>query len=218
MTITHNRLFAFFGIGSVVLELGAVGIGAIGGRQFATISSTPAQMQAAVAKHVTTAAWVGAYLELLAFGMFLAFAVWACMRLGGGLLGAVAAAAATGYTTLSIAALGVGDAIAYRSGHPMGIGLVSFMFTLNEALYVCTWFLIALFLFAAGPLAIAAGRSVIGWSGIAVAGIILVTTAVSLDNLGQLSNMLWLVWIIGTSISLARERRLEAPAPSVALA
>ena len=162
--------------------------------------------------------WVGAYLELLAFGMFLAFAMWACMRLGGGLLGAIAAAAATGYTTLSIAALGVGDAIAYRSGHPMGTGLVSFMFTLNEALYVCTWFLIALFLFAAGTLAVAAGRTVIGWSGIAVAAIILVTTAVSLDNLGQLSNMLWLVWIIGTSIALARERRQEAPAPSVALA
>ena len=193
-------------------------IGALGGRQFATISSSPAQMQAAVAKHVTTLDWIGAYLEVLSFGMFLAFAIWACMRLGGGLLGAIAAAAATGYTTLSIAALGVGDAIAYRSGHPMGIGLVSFLFTLNEALYVCTWFLIVFFLLAAGPLALAAGRKVVGWSGICVAVIILVTSAVSLDNLGQLSNLLWLIWIIGTSISLARERGVEAPAASVALA
>lgn len=215
---SQNRLFAAFGIASVVLELGAVAIGAIGGRQFATISSTPAQMQAAVAKHVTTAVWIGAYLELLAFGMFLAFAIWACMRLGGGLLGAIAGAAATGYTALSIASLGVGDAIAYRSGHPMGIGLVSFLFTLNEALFVCTWFLIVVFLLAAGPLAIASGRSVIGWSGIAVAAITLVTTAVSPDSLGQLSNFLWLLWIVGASASLARDRQVPAPAASAALA
>jgi hypothetical protein len=214
----QNRLFALFGIGSVVLELGAVVIGAVGGRQFATISSTPSQMQAAVAKQVTTMDWVGAYLEVLSFGLFLAFAIWACIQLGGGLLGGIAAAAATGYTTLSVAALAVGDAIAYRSGHPMGIGLVSFLFTLNEALYVGTWFLIVFFLFAAGPAAILSGRTVLGWSGVAVAAVILATTAVSLDNLGQMSNFLWLLWIIGASVSLARERRAEAPAASVALA
>jgi hypothetical protein len=215
---TQNRLFAFLGIGSVVLELGAVVIGAIGGRQFATISSGPSQMRDAVAKQVTTTDWVGAYLEVIAFGMFLAFAIWACMRLGGGLLGAIATAAATGYTTLSIASLGVGDAIAYRSGHPMGIGLVSFLFTLNEALYVGTWFLAVFFLLAAGPAAILAGRTVLGWSGIGVAAVILVTTAASLDNLGQMSNFLWLLWIIGASISLAREQPAQAPAASVALA
>jgi hypothetical protein len=214
----QNRLFAFFGVASVVLELAAVAIGAVGGRQFATISSSPADMRSAVAKQVTTLDWVGAYLEVLAFGLFLAFAIWACMRLGGGLLGGIAAAAATGFTTLSIASLGVGDAIAYRSGHPMGIGLISFMFTLTEALFVCTWFLSVFFLLAAAPMAIASGRTLLGWSGIGVAVVILVTTAVSLDNLGQMSNFLWLLWIIGASVSLGRDRRVEAPAPRAVLA
>ena len=44
--------------------------------------------------------WVGAYLELLSVGAFLAFAVWACVKLGGGLLGAIGHAAAAGYATL----------------------------------------------------------------------------------------------------------------------
>ena len=47
----------------------------------------------------------------------------------------------------------------------------------------------------------------LGWSALAVAGITLVMTAVSLDNLGQMTNMLWLVWIVGASIALARDRR-----------
>src|SRR4051794_33314295 len=176
-SLTQNRMFALFGIGSVVLELVAVAIGAIGGRQFATISSSPADMQDALSKHVTTAGWVGAYLEVLSFGMFLAFAIWACMRLGGGLLGNIAARAAVAYTTLSIAALAVGDAIAYRAGHPMGDDLVGFLFTLNEALYVGTWFLAVFFLLAAAPMALAAARPVLGWSGIAVAVVILTATA-----------------------------------------
>ena len=42
---------------------------------------------------------------MLSFGFFLAFAVWACAKLGGGLLGPIARAAATGYATLSVASL-----------------------------------------------------------------------------------------------------------------
>ena len=40
-------------------------IGAIGGRQFVTITSSPADVRSAFATSVGTAAWVGAYLELL---------------------------------------------------------------------------------------------------------------------------------------------------------
>ena len=60
-----------------------------------TVSSTPSDIAAALAKPVGTAAWAGAYLEVLSFGCFLAFAIWACAALGGGLLGQIARAAAT---------------------------------------------------------------------------------------------------------------------------
>ena len=56
----------------------------------------------------------------------------------------------------------------------------------------------------------------IGWSAVAISAVVLVTTAVSLDNFGQMSNFLWLPWIVGTSSHWPGDRA-EAPA-EVALA
>jgi hypothetical protein len=212
----QDRLFAACGIASVALMLAGVGVGATGGREFATISSTPAHIAHVLAKPAGTAVWIGAYIELLSFGCFLAFAVWACAKLGDGLLGAIARAAATGYATLSIASLGVMDALEYRAGHGIGLQLGSALITINEALFVGTWFLSVFFLLAVGPLALTSGRRTLGWGAIATALITLVLTAVSVDNLGQMANLLWLIWIIWASMTLARGRR--APAGAVAVA
>ena len=151
----------------------------------------------------------------MSFGFFLAFAVWACAKLGGGLLGQVARACATSYATLSIASLAVLDAIAYRSGKGMSVQLGSTLVTVNEALYVGSWFLAVFFLLSVGALALSSGHRVLGRSAIAVAVIQLVTTAVSLDNLGQMSFTLWLVWIVGASIALARGTKEPVPARAV---
>lgn len=210
----HDRLFAASGIASVVLMLAGVVIGSTGGRQFATVTSTPAEIADAVAKPVGTAAWTGAYLELLSFGCFLAFAIWACAKLGGGLLGQIACAAATSYAAVSVAALAVMDTIAYRSGHGMGLQLATTLVTLNEAIFVVTWFLSAFFLLAIGPLALQAGHRRLGWSAIAVAAIVLVLTPLSLDNLAQLANFLWLIWIVAASLVLGARR--SAPVGAVA--
>jgi hypothetical protein len=201
-----DRLFAASGIGSVALMLAGVGIGAAGGRQFATISSTPADIADAVAHPAGVALWAGAYLELISFGLFLAFATWACAKLGGGVLGQIARAAATSYATISVASLAVMDTIAYRSGHGMGLQLATTLITLNEALFVVTWFLSAVFLLAAGALALQAGRQALGWSAVAIASIILVATPISVDNLAQMTNLLWLAWIVAASVALARRR------------
>ena len=215
-TQEQDRLFAGFGIASVVLMLAGFGIGSIGHSRTLTISSTPAQVADALAKTAGTATWVGAYIELLSFGCFLAFAIWACAKLGGGVLGQIAGAAATGYTTLSIASLGVMDAIAYRSGKGMGVQLGTALVTVNEALYICSWFLTAFFLVAVGSLALAAGRRGLGRSAIAIATIQLVTTAASVDNLGQMSFFLWLVWIVYASVTLGLGRRAHAASPAIA--
>jgi hypothetical protein len=92
------------------------------------------------------------------------------------------------------------------------------LITLNEAVYVCTWFMSVFFLLAIAPMALADGRRIIGWSAIGISVVVLVTTAVSLDNLGQMSNLLWLAWVAGTSVSLARGVRAEARQAEVALA
>jgi hypothetical protein len=214
---TQNCLFAACGIGSVVVELAGVAIGAAGGRQFATIGTSPAGIAKAVAGHAGTAVWVGAYLELLSFGLFLAFAMWACARLGGGILGDLGRASATAYAAVSIVALGLGDAIAYRSGKGTGLQLASTLFTLNEALFVCTWFLSVFFLLAVAPLAFFAGRRALGFGAVGVALLTLVTTALSVDNAAQLTNMLWLAWIVWASVALARGVR-QRSAVAVAIA
>ena len=215
---THDRLFAGCGIAFVVLDLVGAIIATAGGKTHnLTISSTSAQVAHAVAKPAGTAVWIGAYLELLSVGAFLAFAVWACAKLGGGLLGAIGRAAATGYATVMIASLGVMAAIAYRAGHGMGVQLATTLVTLNEALYVGTWFLTVFFLLAAGALALSgARRGALGWSAISVATITLIGTAVSLENLGQLSSMLWFAWIVYASIAIARGKPTPAGAVAVA--
>jgi hypothetical protein len=215
-TQEQNRLFAGFGMASVVLMLAGFGIGSVGHSRTLTISSTPTQVADALAKTAGSATWIGAYIELLSFGCFLAFAIWAAARLGGGVLGQIAMSAATAYTTLSIASLGLMDAIAYRSGKGIGVQLGSTLVTVNEALYVGTWFLATFFLLAAGPLALAAGRRVLGAGAIAIAAIQLVTTAVSVDNIGQMSFFLWLVWIVYASITLGLRGRAHATSPALA--
>ena len=214
---TQDRLFAGCGIAFVVLTLVGAGIATLGGKTHnLTISSTSAQIAHAIAKPAGTAVWIGAYLEFLSVGAFLAFAVWACMKLGGGLLGAIGRAAATGYATAIVASLAIMAALAHRAGHGIGVQLATTFVTLNEALYVGTWFLSVFFLLAAGALALSGTRRVLGWSAISVATITLIGTAVSLENLGQLSGLLWLAWIVYASIALARGK--HAPARAVAVA
>jgi hypothetical protein len=214
---TQDRLFAGCGIAFVVLELVGSIIASVGGKTHnLTISSTPTQIAHAVAKPAGTAVWIGAYLEVLSVGAFLAFAVWACAKLGGGLLGAIGRTAATGYATVTIASLGVMAAIAYRAGHGMGVQLATALVTLNEALYVCTWFLAVFFLLAAGVLALTQMRLALGWSAISVALLTLIGTAVSVETVGQFSVMIWFAWIVYASIAIARGK--PAPASAIAVA
>lgn len=212
---TQDLLFAVCGVASVVVMLAGVAIGAAGGREFATATSSSAQITRAIATPAGNAVWAGAYIELLSFGFFIAFAMWACAKLGGGILGSIGHAAATAYATLSIASLCLMDAIEYRAGHGIGLQLGRTLITVNEALYIGTWILAVFFLLAAGPLALASGRRLLGWSAIAVAAVILVTTATSFDNLGQLANLLWLAWIVVASVALGRGEPTRAATAAI---
>jgi hypothetical protein len=213
---THDRLFAGCGIAFVVLDLVGAIIATAGGKTHnLTISSSSTQIAHAVLKPAGTAVWVGAYLEFLSVGAFLAFAVWACIKLGGGLLGAIGRAAATGYATATVASLAIMAALAHRAGHGISVQLASTLVTLNEALYVGTWFLTVFFLLATGALALSGARRALGWSAIAVAVLTLIGTAVSVENVGQFSVLLWFGWIVYASIALARGQRAPSHATAV---
>src|SRR5690349_24711457 len=123
---THDRLFAACGIAFVVLDfLGAI-IAMVGGKTHdLTISSSATQVARAVAKPAGTAVWIGGYMEMLSVGAFLAFAVWACVKLGGGLLGAIARAAAAGYAATTVASLAIMGALAYQAGRGISVQLAT---------------------------------------------------------------------------------------------
>ena len=211
----YDTIFGGLGIAAVALMFAAVAIGAAGGGgRTVTISSSARDVADAVASPAGVSTWVGAYVELLSFGCFLPFAMWASGKLGEGALAQTVRAAATSYTAVSVAALGVMDAIAYRAGKGMTVQLATTMFTIEQALYVCTWFLAVFFLIAAAALALRTGRRALGWSAVAIASLILLGTAVSLDDLGQLAFTTWLLWVVYASIALARPRRAAALAAS----
>jgi hypothetical protein len=202
---TQDRVFAACGIASVVVEL--VGTFIAMGKHTThslTWSSSTTAIAQAFAKPATTVVWVGAYLDLLSMGLFLAFAVWACAKLGGGVLGSIGRGAAVANVAVSMVSLALLDAEAYLAGHGLDLSAARALVTVNGATFVTTWFLAVFFLLAVAPLALAAGRRGVGWSAVALAAYTLVTAAASPSNAGQFSVMLWLVWIVGTSVALAR--------------
>lgn len=213
----HDRLFALCGVLFVVLELGGAFIAMGSGKTHdLTISSTTSDIAKAIAHPVGAGVWAGAYMELVSVIFFLAFAVWATEKLGSGSLGSVARLAAAANAGAGLVALGIGNAISYQAGNGMSVSTARALVTVNEAVYVSTWFVVAGFLAAVGLLALRAGRRIVGWSALGIVAYTLVLTPLSLDNFGQFSQMFFLLWVLGTSIALARTpRRAAAPVLAV---
>ena len=187
-------------------------LGSAGGQPSYTLSSSSAHIASELAKPVDSLGWAGAYIELLSFGPFLAFAVWACAKLGGGLLGTLAGAAAAVYVALNLSALGVMDALAYRAGHGVDAQLGTALANVSSALFIASWIASAFFLLSAGPLALTSGRPILGWSAIGIALVILVLTPALVEHGGQTGYFLWLLWVLGASIALARRERARTAA------
>jgi hypothetical protein len=204
----RDRWFAFCGIASVVVELGGalVQMGKKDTHSLTWTSSTRS-IEAVFTHPASTTVWVGAYLELVSMGLFLVFALWAARRLGGGLVGSIAAGFAIANVAVSMVSLALLDTEAYLAGHALPVETARTLVTLNGATFVATWFLTAFFLLTLALLALASERRVVGWSAAGIAALILVATAADPGNLGQLASTLSLVWVVFASIALARSPR-----------
>jgi hypothetical protein len=213
----QDRWFALCGVASVVIELVGtfVQMGSNDTHSLTWASSTAA-IARAFSHRATTVVWVGAYLELVAIGLFLVFAIWAARKLGGGVLGSIAAGIAAANLAVSFVSLALLDAAAYLAGGHLPIATARTLVVLNGATFVTTWFLNAFYLLAVAPLALSAGRRVVGWSAVAIAAVTLVSAAASPGNVGQMSTLLWLLWIVGTSVALVRREPQRAPQPATA--
>lgn len=204
---TNDRFFASAGVASVVLTLVGALVAMIGGKTHELTVGTPTtKLVRDLAAPASTATWAGASAELIGTVLFLCFAVWACLRFGRDVWSMIGIAAATAYTAVTVASLALMDAISYRAGHGIGTALARTIVTVNEAMYVTTWFLFALFLVAAAVLALAAGRRLLGTSAAAIAAFTLVAAPLSFNGIGQASEMLFFAWTIGASITLLRRQ------------
>ncbi|HEV8461549.1 MAG TPA: hypothetical protein VGQ38_12640 [Gaiellaceae bacterium] len=210
-----DLLGAGSGIAFVALEL--IGFGLGGSLHQLTVTSSTADVASAIATTASTASWISAYLSVLGYGAFLAFAVWASTRVGGGSL---ARAAATSYATLCIASLAVVDALAYRAGNGLTVPMARTLSAVNEALFVTTWFVMAFFLLATGVAALREARRLVGSTAVAAGLFTLLATAVSINSVGQLSTLVFFVWVIGASIGLglrhSRPARRSQVTPALA--
>jgi hypothetical protein len=203
----NDRFFAGAGVASVVLTLVGALVAMVGGKTHElTVGISTAKLTQDLAAPASTATWTGAYVELIGTVLFLCFAAWACLRLGRSIWSVVGIAAATAYTAVTVSALALTDAISYRAGHGIGTPLARTIVTVNEAMYVTTWFLFALFLVAAAVLALAAGRRLLGTSAAAIAAFTLVAAPLAFNGVGQASEMLFFAWTIGASITLLRRQ------------
>jgi hypothetical protein len=212
-----DRWFALCGIASVVVELVGTFI-QMGSKDTHSLSwtSSDAAIVKAFSHHATNVVWVGAYLEILSMGLFLAFAIWLCTRLGGGLFGSIGRGMVIANTAVSMVSLALLDTSAYLAGHALPTSTARVLVTLNGATFITTWFLSAFFLLAVAPLALAQGRRVVGWSAVAIAVETLVGAAASPSNLGQLSSMFTLIWVVGVCIALLRREPRRVAVPAVA--
>jgi hypothetical protein len=201
----RDRWFALCGVASVVIELGGALV-QMGNKDTHSLTWTSSTQSIAsvFSHHATTSVWVGAYLETVSMGLFLVFALWAARKLGDGLVSSIASGFAVATVAVSMVSLALLSTEAYLAGHGLPVETARTLVTLNGATFVATWFLTAFFLLAVAPLALGAGRRVVGWSAAGIAALILVATAADPGNLGQLAFTLSLVWTVGASIALVR--------------
>ena len=161
----RDRWFAAMGIAGVALELVGTFVQMSSKNTHSlTWSSSTAAIAKAFSHHATTVVWVGAYLEIIAMGLLLAFAIWAARKLGGGLVGSIASGFAVANLAVSLVSLALLDAAAYLAGGRLSVETARVIVVVNGATFITTWFLNAFYLAAVAPLALAAGRRGVGWS------------------------------------------------------
>jgi hypothetical protein len=192
-----SRLGALSGALFVVLELAGFAIAAGAGRPTVTLGDSSSKIVQSFADPVGSGAWLGSYLELLSLAAFAVFAAMLFRTRRGPLAGA-GLIAASAYVAIAGVSLLVGDVLQYRAGHGLGAQETLALFDLQGALYVATWGI------AAGVLALA---PVGGWLrrfALAIAILLLLGVAAPKAGPAQFPTLLFFLWVIATSVVLAR--------------
>jgi hypothetical protein len=204
-----SRLGPLAGLLFVVLELGGFAIGSAAGRASVTLGDSTAKIVNAFADPAGTGVWVGAYMELLALPAFAVFAAW-LFRSRGGLLSTAGLLGAASYLAITTFSLVLGDVLEYRAGHGLGAQTTLALFDLQAGLFVVSWGI------AAGMLVVAPASGWLRRAAIGIAALGFIGMAMPKATPGQLSAMLFIVWVLAASTGAALRQRATAGTSPVA--
>ena len=217
------RLGAACGLAHVVLEFVGFGIGAASGSYAIDSYSSTAEIAKAIAQPATIGGWIGAYLEVVAFLAFIAFAarLWATLRRAEGepaWLAATALGAGLLFVGLTLVAFAAGGAAYYRAGHGLDVQVARALSDVGQACFILTWAVGAVFL-GASALVILGWRALprwLGWSAALLALTLLAAVAVPTSTLAMIPVFLFYGWLVAASIVLLREPAAEQDRPVIA--
>ena len=217
------RLGAACGILSVVLEFVGLGIAAVSspGLVDSTLATSEGEIARAFSSPATAGVWVGLYLQVVAFLLFVVFAarLWATLRRAEGGAGWVsnvvlgAGVLFAGITLLALAFWGMAD---YQAGPSVNVEVAMVLNVLHIGTYNLSWAAQALFL-AAAAVVVLRTRALPGWLGWSAAGISvgsLAGVAVPTGSLAEIPAFLFLIWVVAVSIVLMRRTDEVSPAPA----
>jgi hypothetical protein len=165
-----------------------------------------------LADAATIRTYVGVYLELIALSCFLVFAavLWSVLRRAEGDPGWLATTgfgAALVMLAIKFASGGPYIAALYRADEGVSPELMRMMVDINGAMFVLTWFPLAILLASTGIVVIQTGvlPRWLGWSAAVLAGGLLVGAAlIATVEFAFIPAGLTLIWILAASIVLTR--------------
>lgn len=217
---TWYRLGAASGLLFVVLQFAGFGIGgAARGFERITLTSSDAALAEAIREPVPSAVWVGGYVEVLAYLVFVVFAAWvaAALRASGrapdwapltilaaGLL--VVATSFIGYATEAAAY--------YRADREAEPAVARALLDTGSFAYALAWGGLALFVAASAGAGLRT-RAFPRWlslPSLLLAAAFLVSLALPTSAVGEVADLLLWIWIVAASVVLYRRGPLPIEA------
>lgn len=173
-----------------------------------------------------TTLWIGRGIEVTGTLMFAAFATSLLTLLRSDAksesrwLASLASIGAAAFATLTLASLAVWSTLDERSGHGLDAGGATVLADLKSVLFFLSWPALAMFLVAAGTLAIRAAilPAWAGWTAVGIGLLELPATCAPTAGASQLVQMLGYIWALAVSVVLVvRSRGALSPGRQAAM-
>ena len=215
------RLAAAGGIAATVLVISGLIASVAAGRPETTLSSTDAEIAAALTEPASGAVWIGGALEAAGLLALLLFAAGLARvaRPDDAALASAGTLAAAAYVGVSLAALAAGNLVADQAGPNGDLVAAGVLNDLWGALYAMSWAACGAFLVFTGAALHRAGvlGRVLPPAAIAIGALSLVLSAAPESGAGQAVGFLPWLWFAVAGGTLLRRNRTEQRPAEVAL-